>query len=312
MSPQWLPHDLMLQQLETLDMCQSLFPMDDELVLSPSTASSLSTLRQYLDHSSSPASVVDDLATVLSFTLNMTVSIDQTDNSASRLSLTVSLPLTTADKTTYTIHQPDWLSRSQHATLSDKLTSYLNNDTKGDEPATVFELIEHVRQAGQEMYETIEHAKRQVNLQREQRDYSKDETEWRVWFVLTSLSTREKRQDMVDWAPSYGLTGVVLAGKPALLVLEGTSDNVDKYMSDIKSKSWSDVPSFQKKVSERFRSPISQQEPRAFQDMQEITHLISRGGHRGNRGDMVEVRDFLESKGLGDAFGTVLGNGTFA
>jgi hypothetical protein len=35
----------------------------------------------------------------------------------------------------------------------------------------------------------------------------------RVWFYFPSLNTREKRQNMVDWAPSYSLTGFVLAGK---------------------------------------------------------------------------------------------------
>jgi hypothetical protein len=35
----------------------------------------------------------------------------------------------------------------------------------------------------------------------------------RVWFYFPSLNTREKRQHMVDWAPSYSLTGFVLAEK---------------------------------------------------------------------------------------------------
>lgn len=46
--------------------------------------------------------------------------------------------------------------------------------------------------------------------------------------------------------------------------------------------------------------------------MAEITSLISRGGHRGNRGEMGEVRDFLEAKGLGEMFGEVLGQGNFS
>lgn len=65
-------------------------------------------------------------------------------------------------------------------------------------------------------------------------------------------------------------------------------------------------------VSERYRErldPVTN--PRVFNDMQEITDLITRGGHRGNRGDMGEVRDWLTERGLGEAFGLTLGNGSF-
>jgi hypothetical protein len=92
-----------------------------------------------------------------------------------------------------------------------------------------------------------------------------DEALQRVWFWFPSLSTKEKRRDLVDYAPRYGLTGFVLAGehirtenvqadgfrspgKPGLLCLEGDARKVDQYMSAIKSESWSDIPSYQKKV----------------------------------------------------------------
>lgn len=99
-----------------------------------------------------------------------------------------------------------------------------------------------------------------------------------------------------------------------------------------------DIPSFQKKVrlppslfcpsltntslmqiSERYRTPLlpsstPSTDPtahRIFTTMDEITSLIPRTGQRGNRGEMGEVRDFLETKGLGEAFGLVIGGGQF-
>jgi len=45
--------------------------------------------------------------------------------------------------------------------------------------------------------------------------------------------------------------------------------------------------------------------------MSEITSLIPQSGQKGNRGNMVEVREYLESKGLGEAFGAVVGGGQF-
>lgn len=101
------------------------------------------------------------------------------------------------------------------------------------------------------------------------------------------------------------------AGKPALLCLEGTPTKIDAYMGDIKSVSWADIPSFQKKVSERHRETLGGAGERVFGGMEEITHLVGKGGARGNRGEMGDVRDWLGAKGLGEAFGIVVGGGTF-
>jgi len=41
---------------------------------------------------------------------------------------------------------------------------------------------------------------------------------------------------------------ILITGKPGLLCVEGCGKEVDRYMSRIKSESWSDIPPFQKKV----------------------------------------------------------------
>lgn len=41
---------------------------------------------------------------------------------------------------------------------------------------------------------------------------------------------------------------MLTSGKPGLLCVEGCGKEVDRYMSRIKSESWSDIPPFQKKV----------------------------------------------------------------
>lgn len=70
-----------------------------------------------------------------------------------------------------------------------------------------------------------------------------------------------------------------------------------------------DIPSFQKKVSERYRTPI--ENGRIFEGMIEITGLITQGGGRGNRGDMGELRDWMRDHGVGEEFGEVVGGGQF-
>lgn len=81
-------------------------------------------------------------------------------------------------------------------------------------------------------------------------------------------------------------------------------------MKFIKTDSWGDIPSYQKKVSERLREgsgvgDVSVQ--RVFTGMQEITDSLGeRGGARGNRGDMQALENWLKERGLGDAFEKVI------
>ena len=97
---------------------------------------------------------------------------------------------------------------------------------------------------------------------------------------------------------------LLCVGKPGVLCLEGTSSNIDSYMTAIKTQSWADIPSFQKKVSEKWRE--TSEVRRAFDDMTEITGAVAMHGARGNRGEMGEVERMLEEKGLGHAFARVL------
>lgn len=76
----------------------------------------------------------------------------------------------------------------------------------------------------------------------------------RVYFWFPSLSTPAKRKDLVNYASRYNLTGFVLAGKPGLLCLEGKSQDFGHYMNDIKNESWGDIPSYQKKASQMVKS----------------------------------------------------------
>lgn len=136
----------------------------------------------------------------------------------------------------------------------------------------------------------------------------------RTWHLLPSLSTKEKRLDMVRYAQSCRppMTGIVLAGKPGLVILEHPSSaTIDAYWSDIKSKSWADIPSSHKKVSERLRETDVE---RAFEEMREMTRDAELGGMeamsgmRGNRNDMGFLEVWLEKVGLGGRLQRVLGS----
>ncbi|SCV69387.1 BQ2448_2407 [Microbotryum intermedium] len=211
-----------------------------------------------------------------------------------------------------TLHQSSWMPRADHTDLVQGLPAppLIPVAKAGDAVEFLINWLDVVReQVGRRWNERLE---QMGSGDGETKGVEIDEEVkgalFRVWFVFQSLSTREKRDDIVNWAKDYQLTGFVLAGKPALLCLEGDSTKIDHYMSEIKSVSWSDIPSFQKKVSERHRTPIPS---RIFEHMSEITSLIDKGGFRNNRIEMGHVKDYLVGKGLGEVFGLVVAGGSF-
>ncbi|KAL0242129.1 hypothetical protein I308_105758 [Cryptococcus tetragattii IND107] len=200
--------------------------------------------------------------------------------------------------------QPTWLSNSSYTTL---LSSLFPLPLEGEGSEYILTSIEHIRESLLPLLskEGIEESDGQGKKQ----EVKKDEgPEQRVWFWFPMLSTKEKRNDIVQYAEEMGLTGFVLAGKPALLCVEGPGLTVERYMSRIKSESWSDIPSYQKKVTERFRRPLIPPDHRAFTKMTEITNLIPKYGQYNHRGEMSEVRRLMEEWGVGEDFGAVVLN----
>lgn len=276
-------------QLSTIELLTGMFPEADELFIPPET----SRWTQLLG-SGGPPSL--SIPSELSLSINLSIG-DR------NVLLNISVPLRYSGVGTdraeppplrYYLRQPEWLSKAQ-------LLEFSSAMPQGD----VFEAIEWIRD---------EAPQRLVAKTKEDNTDSGHAKEAlvRVWFYFPSLSTREKRDDMVNFAPTYQLTGFVLAGKPGMLCLEGTTANIDAYMKYIKTHSWGDIPSYQKKVSERYRETLGEDEDstgiqRVFSGMEEITGVLGdRGGARANRGDMKALEIWLKDKGLGDAFEKVI------
>ncbi|PLB52314.1 hypothetical protein P170DRAFT_434109 [Aspergillus steynii IBT 23096] len=193
----------------------------------------------------------------------------------------------------YSLRQPDWMSKAELAQLA-----------AGMPQDDVLETFEYVQE---ELNRFLESQKQREAQAAEATNASsgREGPIVRVWFYFPSLSTRKKRDDMVNNAPAYSLTGFVLAGKPGVLCLEGASSDIDAYMSFIKTHSWGDIPSHQKKVSERFREKDGVE--RVFSGMEEITDSLGeRGGQRANRGDMQALEAWLDARGLQEAFEKVI------
>ncbi|KAI6771445.1 hypothetical protein HG531_009070 [Fusarium graminearum] len=291
-----LPKDLMELQLGQIDLLMAMYASDNAISMDSASADTIEKLRNWCENGDEVSPKIHQTSIDLVLRLD---DFGDDDSSAHLLQLTLSVPLAClredplADPPSIKtrIQQPDWMSKGDIAKLNSELP---------DED--ILSVIEHIKEAATQHLESLkqdEVANAPI----------KDTTIVRVWFYFPSISTRAKRDDLVNYAPTYGLTGFLLAGKPGVLCLEGGSVAVDDFMKFIKTESWGDIPAHHKKVSERYREEATDLK-RAFADMQEITDMIEKRGARGNRGDMKALEAWLVECGLGEAFSKILISGS--
>ena len=232
------------EYVDVIGLLQAMYPLPEELVLSPETAAYME------DPSSSKLRTLDAVLSLPldsdpSRTLELAISLSPSDGSA-----------------TISPRHPPWLNRTSYELLLGGIPPYTPGTphVEGDVGEYILQSIETIRteaerileeqpSAGNDTSSTAAGGQGQGQSTGSEANTSlQTENLERVWFWFPMLSTREKRKDLIDYAPGYGLTGFVIAGKPALLCLEGNGREVERYMSDIKSISWSDIPSYQKKV----------------------------------------------------------------
>ncbi|KAL4871861.1 hypothetical protein BDV12DRAFT_205709 [Aspergillus spectabilis] len=295
MAQRHLPPDIMESQLSIIDLLTAMFPSPGELDIPTSTTEIIEQLRTWCE-----GSTPDQANTPSKLPSSLPLAVHApTAQEGKTIQVNISIPLYCENPEEldqppslfYSLRQPEWMSKAELARL------YASMPT--DDIFAAFEYIQE---------EALNFVEPQLQKSTPSTSTSAKENTGplvRVWFYFPSLSTRAKRTDMVTHAPDYSLTGFVLAGKPGVLCLEGLSRDIDSYMSFIKTHSWGDIPSHQKKVSERYRETEGVE--RVFGGMEEITDSLGeRGGQRANRGDMRALEAWLVGKGLGDAFERVI------
>lgn len=290
-----LPQELIESQLSMVELLMAMYPSnEDEADLK--IRQILDTTRVLCGTSDRPQGA-ESLPSSLEFTVTIPLEYE-IDTNPRFIQMNVIVPLRSREESPtesppliYAVRQPSWMSRAE---VNDLGTGMPKDDILGAFEYVIENAVQYFKKD-----------KLQVEALEDSRILD-DGPLLRVWFYFPSLSTREKRRDLVTYAPRYDLTGFVLAGKPGVLCLEGTSRNVDDYMNAIKNESWGDIPSHQKKVSERFREQCTE-EGRKFVDMREITDdLGEKRGTRKNRGDMAALEAFLKDKGVGESFSKVI------
>ncbi|KAI7281061.1 hypothetical protein KC343_g308 [Hortaea werneckii] len=292
-----LPKDMMAMQLGQIDLLTAMYAPDDAISIDDSSVNLVEMLRAWCDGDEDhPPTFAGSSIGIL---LTLTLSEDGNQAAAAdprSLKLSLTVPLTyqkplgmDPPAIKARLQQPQWMTKAQ--------VSQINTNLPDEDVLTV---IEHVKEAA------LEHAVQASHVPSEAQSlFDPHAPIVRAWFYFPSISTRAKRDDLINFAPTYGLTGFLMAGKPGILCLEGGSTAIDDYMKFIKTDSWGDIPSQHKKVSERYRQADADL-VRVFDGMEEITETVGeRRGERANRSDMKALETWLVERGLGDAFSNV-------
>jgi hypothetical protein len=291
-----LPKDLMAMQLGQIDLLTAMYAHDDAVHIDPPTLDLIETLRAWCEYDHVFLNKIQpSLNILLDLDLAGSESVQGDEPRPLQLSLTVPLhsdrnPDVDVPAIKARVQQPPWMSKIQVARL--------NLSILPDED--VLTVIESVKLAAWAYSAQPDRSLTEANTL-----FDKDAPLVRAWFYFPSISTRAKRDDLVNFAPTYGLSGFLMAGKPGILCLEGGSIAIDDFMKFIKTDSWGDIPSQHKKVSERYRQTDANLS-RVFDGMEEITETVGeRRGERANRSDMKALEAWLVERGLGLAFGNV-------
>lgn len=229
-----LPKELMELQLGQIDLLMAMYASDDAIAMDSAASGLIETLRAWCE--SDGEATPKFSATVMN--LQLRVDVEDDDSTTRTLQLTLTVPLKCQIKEELTepppiktrIQQPDWMSKGDVAKLNTEIPE-----------EDILSVIEHIKDAASQHLLSLKQAEI-ANAP------TADTSLVRVWFYFPSISTRAKRDDFINFAPTYGLTGFLLAGKPGILCLEGGSVAIDDFMKFIKTESWGDIPAHHKKV----------------------------------------------------------------
>ncbi|KAK3312878.1 DUF1115 domain protein [Apodospora peruviana] len=311
MSQDVLPRDLIELQLAQIDLLVAMYPDEGAISMNEASSAALDALRRTWDDID-PELIIPNVPSSVSVLLTLDVVSAAEDKPAVQnktFQLEITFPFTyhhtgeekylddtEPPRPKIRLVQPSWMNKAETAALM----ANIPKDSDSDDLFATIEKIQDITSSHVRLLSSTS----TVTENEDNTAGKEDVPITRVWFYFPSISTRSKRDDIVNHAPSYQLTGFLLSGKPGILCLEGASDRVDAYMRFIKTESWGDIPAHQKKVSERFREVGVVRE---FPGMEEITDILGdRRGERANRGDMKALEAWLVERGLGEAFTKVL------
>ncbi|KAI9479593.1 hypothetical protein BDB00DRAFT_858140 [Zychaea mexicana] len=196
-----------------------------------------------------------------------------------------------------------WLSREAHRSLTELLQAY--EASADDRASCILEKIQYVQAEAEPIAERALAEQEAIDKKKNAKDEGPCTfvREW-IWFPM--IYTREKRGHIIDWAPKYKITGFLCPGKPGAMCLEGKEKDVSRFINDIKTVSWSDIPASHRKMSSKWQekteceSVAAMNALRRFCDMTE--HKFDIHGQFANHNDLNKLQDWMKENGCGEAF----------
>ncbi|CAO3613440.1 unnamed protein product [Cunninghamella echinulata] len=300
-----------------IELLQSLY-YDDEFKFRSNEDDKLyQQILQYSQENELSALIPTLQATSLSFRIHLPLNKDN-DMDQELLVLTIDGRLSLSQKQqncqwNISSSENNWLDRELHESFNNTWSQYwkeqLEQESELDLSTHIMLILQHASILALPIIEQYQQQQKDLLLLQQQKSLKVNQGPiifLREWLWLPMIYTKEKRNHIVDWAPSYNITGRLFSGKPGMLCLESTSENVAKFINDIKTISWADIPSGHKKISTKYQERIECEtmeeldQHRKFRDMEELKFETS--GKFRNHNDLDALKKYMTEHQVGDAF----------
>lgn len=241
----------------------------------------------------------------ISFDVNLALSYElkNSQNLSATLSINFLLPHGYPKETPKVFaHSGQW-SREQQSLFNSRLTEYIDKNMA--EEQIIYQIIDWIKDSSEEHFMgSIKEQKADIgNLNNSEIRSSKDAAAGKdslfasMWLYMHHIYNKEKRKDIINWSKELELTGFSLPGKPGVVFVEGTKENVDDYFTRLRRLTWKRMSCVQKDTVVTLC--------RKFNDFQELS--FDAHGSRDYHMDMGKFHCFLKENNLGSMFAVLFG-----
>uniref|UniRef100_A0A8C5MAN9 RWD domain containing 2B n=1 Tax=Leptobrachium leishanense TaxID=445787 RepID=A0A8C5MAN9_9ANUR len=278
-------------QLSELDLLSSMFPTEDEFVLTDQFA--LAELRDYVENQNESA-----LSSNVQFTIS--VKVEHGADSKHFLTLHCSYPSHYPTVPPEIVVRSPSLIRSQQTQLNADLSASLLKDWRGD--VSMLLAIEWVKDNAL-TYLSKDNVS-SSELQQSSVATPGNAIFTRLWIYSHHIYNKVKRKHILEWSKELDLSGFSMPGKPGIVCVEGLQDSCEEFWSRIRKLTW-------KRILIRHREDVALscsaaetnaeiQKRRKFPALEEKAFDVH--GSRGNHMDLGQLYQYLNENGCTDVF----------
>uniref|UniRef100_A0A8D0L847 RWD domain containing 2B n=1 Tax=Sphenodon punctatus TaxID=8508 RepID=A0A8D0L847_SPHPU len=272
-------------QLSELDLLSSMFPNEDEFIVTDQLA-----LAELKDYAERPASEMP--SSKIQFTLN--VKLEVPDVNTVPLSLSCCFPFKyPAVPPEITVRSPS-LSRLQQNQLNTDLKTYLKRNCTGE--VCVLSAREWVTDHAAAYISKEPFSSPSVTSDK----LSNGVIFTRLWIYSHHIYNKQKRRNVIDWAQELSLSGFSMPGKPGVICVEGPQISCEEFWARIRRLTWQRILIRHREDFSLEGTDAEMQTLRKFPAFEE--KVFDAHGARGNHMDLGQLYHFLDEKGCADVF----------